>query len=94
MVKSVPLSIAALIVTGAVPVDVNVTGCVEVERTVTFPNVRLAALIVNCGLGVAVPIPLRLTTAVPFVEELLWTVNWPATVPTVFGSNCTWSVTA
>ena len=62
-------------VTGAVPVEVNVTGCVEAVFTVTSPNVRLAALIVNCGLDTAVPMPLRLTTAVLLVDELLWIVS-------------------
>jgi hypothetical protein len=62
-------------ITGAVPVEVNVTGCVDAVFTVTSPNVRLAALTVNCGLGTAVPIPLRLTTAVLLVDELLWIVS-------------------
>ena len=43
IVKPVPASAAELIVTGAVPVDVNVTGCVDAVFTVTLPNVRLAA---------------------------------------------------
>jgi hypothetical protein len=34
-------------VTGAVPVDVNVTGRVVAVFTVTSPNVKLAALIDN-----------------------------------------------
>jgi hypothetical protein len=47
MVKPVPVSAAELMVTAAVPVDVNVTGCVDAVFTVTSPNVRLAALTVN-----------------------------------------------
>ena len=74
-VKPAPLSVAELMVTGAVPVEVNVTGCVDAVFTVTSPNVRLAALIVNCGLNAAVPVPLRLTTAVLLVDELLWIVS-------------------
>jgi hypothetical protein len=62
-------------ITGAVPVDVNVTGWVEAVFTVTLPNVKLAALIVNCGLVAAVPVPLRLTTAVLLVDESLWIVS-------------------
>ena len=62
-------------VTGAVPVEVNVTGCVDAVFTVTLPNVRLAALTVNCGLDTAVPVPLRVTTAVLLVDELLWIVS-------------------
>jgi hypothetical protein len=58
-------------VTGAVPVEVNVNGCVEGVFTVTLPNVRLTALIANSGLATAVPVPLRLTIAVPLLDELL-----------------------
>ena len=75
IVKPVPLSAAELMVTGAVPVEVNVTGSVDAVFTVTLPNARLAALIVNCGLDTAVPVPLRLTTAVLLVDELLWIVS-------------------
>jgi hypothetical protein len=79
-VNPAPLSVAELMVTGAVPVEVNVTGCVEAVFTVTSPNVRLAALIVNCGvddggLDAVVPVPLKLTTAVLLVDELLWIVS-------------------
>ena len=49
IVKPVPLNVAELMVTGAVPVEVNVTGSVEAVFTVTLPNVRLAALTVNVG---------------------------------------------
>ena len=92
-VKTVPPVVAELMVTGAVPVEVNVTGCVDAVFTVTSPNVRLAALSVNCGLAAAVPVPLRLTTAVLLVDELLWMVNWPDAAPVVVGSNCTFNVT-
>ena len=49
IVKPVPLKVAELMVTGAVPVEVNVTGCVDAVFTVTLPNVRLAALTVSPG---------------------------------------------
>ena len=75
IVNPAPLNGAELIVTGAVPVEVNVTGCVDDVFTVTSPNVRLAALTVNCGLNTAVPVPLKLTTAVLLVDELLWMVS-------------------
>ena len=48
-VKPVPLSVAELMVTGAVPVELNVTGSVEAVFTVTLPNVRLVGLTVNVG---------------------------------------------
>jgi hypothetical protein len=75
IVNPAPVRVPDLIVTGAVPVDVNVRGCVDAVSTVTLPNVKLAALIVNCGLGTAVPVPLRLTTAVLFVDESLWILS-------------------
>jgi hypothetical protein len=49
IVKPVPLNIAELIVTGAVPVEVNVTGSVDAVFTVTLPNAKLGALTVNVG---------------------------------------------
>src|ERR1700733_793935 len=49
MVKPVPPSVAELIVTGAVPVELNVTGSVEAVFTVTLPNARLLGLTVNVG---------------------------------------------
>jgi len=97
IVKPVPLRVPELMVTGAPPVEVNVRGCVDVVFTVTLPNVRLAALIVSCGLDtaglVSVPVPLRLTTAVPLVDELLWIVICPVAAPAAVGSNCTFNVT-
>jgi len=45
----VPVSAAELTVTGAVPVDVSVTGSVVAVFTVTFPNATLVGLIVNVG---------------------------------------------
>ena len=44
IVKPVPLKVAELIVTGAVPVDVSVTGSVDGVFNVTFPKVKLAVL--------------------------------------------------
>ena len=93
MVKPVPVNAAELIVTGAVPLEVKVTGWVEAVFTVTLPNVRLAALSVNCGLVAVVPVPLRFTTAVPLVDELLWIVSWPEAAPGAVGSHCTLRVT-
>ena len=77
IVKPVPVSVPELTVTGAVPVEVRVTGCFDEVFTVTLPNVRLVALSVNCGLATAglptggIPVPLRLTTAVLLVAESL-----------------------
>jgi hypothetical protein len=49
IVNPVPLNVAELMVTGAVPVEVNVTGRVEAAFTVTLPNGRVVALTVNVG---------------------------------------------
>jgi len=92
MAKLVPLNVPEFTVTGAVPVEVNVTGCVDAVSTVTLPNVRLAVLMVNCGLAADVPVPLRLTTAVLLVDESLCRINCPDAAPVIAGSNCTLSV--
>jgi hypothetical protein len=49
IVKPVPLNVAELMVTGAVPVAVNVTDKVDAVFSVTLPNVRLVMLTVNVG---------------------------------------------
>jgi hypothetical protein len=66
---------AAFTVTGEVPVDVRVSDCVVAEFTVTLPKLRLAALTDNCGLGAAALVPLRVTTVVLPVDELLLMVS-------------------
>lgn len=47
IVKPVPERAAELIVTGAVPDELNVSICVEVVFSVTLPNARVVALTVN-----------------------------------------------
>ena len=49
IVKPVPDNVAELMVTGAVPVEVSVTGSVDGVFTVTLPKARLSGLIVNVG---------------------------------------------
>ena len=49
IVNPVPVNAAELMVRGAVPVEVNVTGSVDAVFTVTLPNARLAGLMVNVG---------------------------------------------
>src|SRR5271170_7932464 len=71
IVKPVPVIAAEFTVTGEVPVEVNVNDCVVDVFTVTLPKLRLAALTANCGLSAAVLVPLRATTAVEPVDELL-----------------------
>ena len=61
IVKLPPVIVAELTVTGEVPVDVSVSDCVVAVFTVTLPKLKLAALTVNCGLGAAVLVPLKVT---------------------------------
>lgn len=49
IVKPIPVSVAELIVTGDVPVEVSVRGSVEGVFSVTLPNARLGKLTVNTG---------------------------------------------
>jgi hypothetical protein len=92
IVKPAPVIVAELTVTGAVPVDVKVSDCVVAEFTVTLPKLRLAALTANCGVSAAVLVPLKATTAVPPVEELLAIVSCPLALPVAVGANCTCNV--
>jgi hypothetical protein len=70
-VKPAPVITAEFTVTGAVPVDVNVSDCVVAVFTVTLPKLRVAALNANCGLGAAALVPLRATRFVLPLDELL-----------------------
>jgi hypothetical protein len=85
---------AEFTVTEDVPVDVSVNDCIVAVFTVTFPKLRLAALTVNWGLGAAVLVPLRATTVVEPVDELLVIVICPLAAPVAIGRNCTCNVTA
>jgi hypothetical protein len=78
---------AEFTVTGDVPVEVKVSDCVVDVSTVMLPKLRLATLTDNCGLVAAVLVPLRFTTAVLPVDELLLMVSCPLAVPVVVGSN-------
>ncbi|MFZ0745992.1 MAG: hypothetical protein WAM85_16395 [Terracidiphilus sp.] len=49
IVKPVPVSAAALIVTGALPVEVKVTDCVDGVFSATFPKANVAVLMLRVG---------------------------------------------
>jgi hypothetical protein len=51
--KPVPDTVAELTLTGAVPADVRVTGCVAFELSTTLPKVTLPALMLNIGTAAA-----------------------------------------
>ena len=89
MAKPVPASITECTVSAALPEEVSVRVFVDVVFTVTLPNARLPALRVSCGVGAAVPVPLRVTVLVPPLEELLETVMVPLAAPITVGSKVT-----
>lgn len=66
--KPLPVMLADFSVNGAFPDDVNVSVLVEVEFTVTLPKSKPFALTVSCGLGDAVPVPVRAIVVVPLVD--------------------------
>ena len=74
------------------PDDVSVTDFVAEEFTAILPKFRVVALTVNCGFPAAMPVPLKDTTAVPPVAELLLIVSRPVIVPVVVGLNSSCSV--
>ena len=91
IVKPAPVITAELTVTADVPEEVSVTDRVFAVFTVKLPKLSLDALIVNCGLAAAVPVPLKATTAVPPVVELLLMLSCPVTAPVAVGANWTCS---
>jgi hypothetical protein len=50
-VKLAPVSVAPLILTGAVPVEVKVTDCVADVLTTTLPNATLVALMLSASIA-------------------------------------------
>jgi hypothetical protein len=70
-VKPAPAIVAEFTVTGDVPDDVSVNDCVVPVFTVTLPKLKLVELTVNCGLGAAVLVPLRVIRFwLPLAESL------------------------
>jgi hypothetical protein len=70
---------------------------VSVTVQVSVPNPVMAPLLQDSALNAAepvpvVPVPLKLITGVPDVEELLATINCPVAVPAAAGLNCRFRV--
>jgi hypothetical protein len=86
--KGGPVTVAALMVTGAVPVDVSVTDCFDGTLRGTFPKFTDVGLTVSCGAVVVVPFPPSETVAGP-EGSLLVTVSVPESAPSVVGSKVT-----
>jgi hypothetical protein len=87
MVKPAPVIAVELTVTGAVPVDVSVNDCIVAVFTATLPKLKAAVLTVNCGLGAAALVPLRVTCAVEPVDESLVIVICPLADPIAVDRN-------
>ena len=85
--KPVPEMEAELTVTADVPVEVRVRERDFAVFTGSLPKSRLDALTVSCGLGAAVPVPVRATVVVPPVAELLVMTTCPEKVPALVGVN-------
>ena len=85
-VNPVPVMLAPLTVTGAVPDEVRVTGWLTVVPTGSLPKLTLLAFSVNCGV---VPVPVRLTVLVLPFDELLEMVIVPLAAPATVGSKVT-----
>ncbi len=66
MVKPVPVTAAALMVTGAPPVELRVTDCVAGVFTATLPKPMLVALMLSFGIA-ALNCSANLCEALPFV---------------------------
>ena len=76
--KPVPVTVAELTVTAAVPVDCKVTDCIAGAFTTTLPNDTLVALMLSVDVNAAVvvvPVPLRVITEVGLDDELLVTAS-------------------
>ena len=74
-----------------------VAAAVSVTVQASVPAPVMAPLLQDSALNAAepvpvVPVPLKLITGVPDVEELLAIVNCPVDVPMVAGLNCTFKV--
>ena len=89
-VKPVPVIVAELTFTAAVPLDVSVTVCVGLDPTATLPKAKLPGLTVSRV--EVVPVPLKLTEVVGFVDDVLLIVSAPVTAPDAVGANFSVSV--
>jgi hypothetical protein len=90
--KPAPVIAAEFTVTGEVPVEVSVNDWVVAVLTVTLPKLKVAALMLNCGLGAAALVPLKATTVVEPVDESLLIVICPLAAPGDVGRYCTCNV--
>jgi len=96
MVKPDPDRLAPLTITGAVPLDVKVTGWTAGVPTATLPKATVLELTVRpapaAGAAAATPLPVNWTVEVGFPGELLAITNCAETAPVFEGPNWTFRV--
>jgi hypothetical protein len=80
-VKPAPVSVAPLIVTGTVPVEVKITGCVAGALTPTSPNATLVALMLS-AITAAFSCSAKLLSTLPALAVIVtaWAVATEDTV--------------
>lgn len=83
-----PVILAALTVTGDVPVDVRVTDSVMVVPTGSLPKLRVLLLKARTGFALT-PVPLRLMVNVLPVTALLEMASVPLAAPATMGAKLT-----
>ena len=89
IVKPAPAADTLEILTAAVPVFVNTT-CLSADVPVAMvPKLRLVGLALNWPVGVELPVPLRGTATVGFVESLLVMLRLPVALPLAVGEKVT-----
>ena len=69
-VKPAPVSVAPLIVTGTVPVEVKLTDCVAGVLTCTSPNATLVALMLSASMA-AFNCRVKLLTTLPALAVIV-----------------------
>ncbi len=91
MAKAAPATTTECTVRGAAPEEVRVSVFVDVALIAMSPKASVSALRVSCGVGVAVPVPIRFTTAggaLP-LDAVLEMVMVPPIAPVTVGSKLT-----
>jgi hypothetical protein len=70
-----------LMVNGALPVEVTVTGRVDADPKFTLPKFKLTGLTFTCGLARTTPVLVRRIDILGVRRELLKRVRVPLTMP-------------
>jgi hypothetical protein len=86
MLKSAPVTVAALTVTGAVPVELSVTVWVAGELSDTLPKATLATLMLKVGTGTVNCTVKVLVTGPAFAVKI---AVWAVVTGVTFAVNCT-----